>query len=210
MRHLKFGNKLSRTASHRHAMLGNLAMSVLDKERVITTVAKAKAVRSVVERLITHARGGGIHLMRVAGRIVTDKTILKKLFDDIGPSYKDRVGGYTRILKLGERPGDNASMCILELTGRNSQELAIARKKKKKKTGEPTAATAAQAPSAEKAEQEKKEEKEKKPKEKAPKKPKVAKEASKDAAKEEPTGAAGEDKKAKAAKKKKKSDKDGE
>jgi large subunit ribosomal protein L17 len=206
MRHLKFGNKLSRTASHRHAMLGNLSMSVLDKERVITTVAKAKAVRSVVERLITHARSGGIHLMRVAGQIVTDKTILKKLFDDIGPSYKDRVGGYTRILKLGERPGDNASMCILELTGRNSQELAFARKKKKK-AGEPAAATAAQAPAAEKAEPEKKEEKEKKQKEKAPKKPKAAKET----AKEEPKDAAGEDKKAKAAaKKKKKSDKDGE
>jgi large subunit ribosomal protein L17 len=199
MRHLKFGNKLSRTASHRHAMLGNLAMSVLDKELVITTVAKAKAVRSVVERLITHARAGGIHAMRVAGQTVTDKTILKKLFDDVGPSYKDRVGGYTRILRLHNRPGDNAIMCILELTGRNSQEVALARKKKRKKGGEPSAAPAeAQAPSAaeEKASEPEKKEQQKteKPKEKAPKKAKAEKEEAK------------EEKKPKAAPKKKKKD----
>jgi large subunit ribosomal protein L17 len=135
MRHLNSVNKLNKTASHRHAMLANLAMSILDKERVITTLAKAKVVRSVVERLITHAKKGGIHKMRVAGEIVRDKAILTKLFSDIAPSYKDREGGYTRILKLRRRPGDDALLCIIELTGRNSQELAMARKKKKKAGG---------------------------------------------------------------------------
>jgi large subunit ribosomal protein L17 len=142
MRHLNSVNKLNRTASHRRAMLANLAMSILDKERCITTLAKAKVVRGVVERLITQAKKGGVHNIRVAGRIVQDKAILKKLFDDIAPSYKGREGGYTRILKLGERPGDNALQCLIELTGRNSQELALARKKKKKTGGtEDTAGT---------------------------------------------------------------------
>ncbi|HMD67491.1 MAG TPA: 50S ribosomal protein L17 [Chitinivibrionales bacterium] len=132
MRHLKSGNKLSRTADHRGAMLANLAMAVLDKERVITTVAKAKAVRSVVERLVTFAKKGGLNAIRIAAKTVTDKDILKKLFADIGPSYKTREGGYTRILRLGVRWGDNAETCILELTGRNSGETALKRKKKRK------------------------------------------------------------------------------
>jgi large subunit ribosomal protein L17 len=135
MRHLNSVNKLNRTASHRHAMLANLAMSILDKERCITTLAKAKVVRGVVERLITQAKKGGVHNIRIAGKIVQDKAILRKLFDDIAPSYKDREGGYTRILKLGERPGDNALQCFIELTGRNSQELALSRKKKKRTGG---------------------------------------------------------------------------
>jgi large subunit ribosomal protein L17 len=136
MRHLKRGNKLSRTADHRRAMLANLAMSVFDKERVITTVAKAKAVRGVVERLITFAKKGGLNSIRVAAQTVTDKDILKKLFSDIAASYKAREGGYTRILKLGNRWGDNAQTCILELTGRDSGETARKRKKKRKAAGE--------------------------------------------------------------------------
>jgi large subunit ribosomal protein L17 len=136
MRHLNSVNKLNRTASHRKAMLANLAMSVLDKERVITTVAKAKTTRGVVERLITFAKQGGLNSIRVAAKTVTDKDILKKLFSDIGPSYKTREGGYTRILKLGERFGDNAQTCIFELTGRNSEETARNRKKKRKVPGE--------------------------------------------------------------------------
>jgi large subunit ribosomal protein L17 len=144
MRHLNSVNKLNKTASHRHAMLSNLAMSILDKERVVTTLAKAKVVRGVVERLITHAKKGGLHKLRVVAETVQDKAILKKLFSDIAPSYKDREGGYTRILKLRRRPGDDALLCIIELTGRNSQELALARKKKKKTVvaGEPVAAEA--------------------------------------------------------------------
>ena len=122
MRHLKSGRSLSRTASHRKAMLTNLAVSILTHERVTTTVPKAKEVRSVVERLITYGKNGGLHNIRLAARLVRDKDILKKLFDDIAPSFKERQGGYTRILKLGERKGDNADMAIIELVGRNGEE----------------------------------------------------------------------------------------
>jgi len=80
MRHLNSVNKLNKTASHRKAMLSNLSMSILDKEHVITTLAKAKVVRGVVERLITHAKKGGVHSMRIAGKTVRDKTILKNCF----------------------------------------------------------------------------------------------------------------------------------
>jgi len=90
MRHLNSVNKLNKTASHRKAMLSNLSMSILDKEHVVTTLAKAKVVRGVVERLITHAKKGDVHSMRIAGKTVRDKTILKKLFSDIAPSFKDR------------------------------------------------------------------------------------------------------------------------
>jgi large subunit ribosomal protein L17 len=138
MRHLKFGKKLGRTADNRNALLSSLAMAILDKERVITTLAKAKAARSVVERLISFAKKGGLNSIRIAAKTVTDKYILNKLFNDIGPSYKDREGGYTRILKLGERYGDNALTCIFELTGRNSEEVARKRKKQRKAAGTPS------------------------------------------------------------------------
>jgi large subunit ribosomal protein L17 len=143
MRHLKSTKKLGMRTSHRNATLANLAMSVFDKERVITTVAKAKVARSLVERLITFAKRGGLHAVRIAAETVTDKDILHKLFSDIAPSYKTREGGYTRILKLGERWGDNAQTCIFELTGRNSEEIARLRKKKRKAPGaEPVPAEA--------------------------------------------------------------------
>jgi large subunit ribosomal protein L17 len=95
-------------------------------------VAKAKEVRGVVERLITFGTKGDIHAMRIAGKTITDKTLLKKLFTEIAPSFKDREGGYIRIIKLGERKGDNAPMAIIELTGRDGQEIARLRRKKKK------------------------------------------------------------------------------
>jgi large subunit ribosomal protein L17 len=143
MRHLNSVKKLGMRTSHRNATLRNLAMSVFDKERVITTVAKAKVARSLVERLITLAKRGGLHSVRLAAQTVTQEDILHKLFTDIAPSYKTREGGYTRILKLGERWGDNAQTCIFELTGRNSEELARLRKKKRKAEGaEPASAEA--------------------------------------------------------------------
>lgn len=132
MRHLVRGRKLNRTASHRRAMFTNMAVSLLDKERITTTLPKAKELRSVVERLITFGKKGGLHAIRMAERRIKDKTILKKLFEDIAPSYKDREGGYTRIIKLDERKGDNASMSIIELTGRSSAE-PIRKKVKKSK-----------------------------------------------------------------------------
>jgi len=130
MRHLVHGRKLNRTASHRRAMFSNMAVSLLDKERITTTLPKAKELRSVVERLITYGKQGGLHSIRMAERRIKDKTILKKLFEDIAPSYKEREGGYTRIIKLGERKGDNALMSIIELTGRGSADPI--RKKAKK------------------------------------------------------------------------------
>ena len=130
MRHLKSGRKLNRTASHRKAMLANLATSLLDKERVRTTVEKAKEVRGVVERLITYGKKGTLHAIRLAEKTLKNKDILKKLFNDIAVGYKGRQGGYTRVIKLGTRKGDNADMAIIELVGRGDD---VPRKRKKKK-----------------------------------------------------------------------------
>jgi large subunit ribosomal protein L17 len=181
MRHLKSGSKLGMRTSHRHAVLANLAMSVFEQERVITTVAKAKEARSLVERLITYAKRGGLHNVRIAAQTVTQKDILHKLFSDIAPSYKTREGGYTRILKLGERWGDNAQTCIFELTGRNSEEIARLRKKKRKAQGtEPAAGEGGKEKEvAEEKAAEKKEEKAAAPKEKEVKKEKKEKAAPK-------------------------------
>jgi large subunit ribosomal protein L17 len=118
-------------------MLANLATSILDKERVTTTVHKAKEVRGVVERLITYGKKGDLHHIRLAARTIRDKDVLKKLFDDIAGTYKDREGGYTRVLKLGERRGDNAELSIIELVGRNGDDQ---RKRKKKKIVKKTSA----------------------------------------------------------------------
>lgn len=141
MRHLRSGRKLNRTASHRKAMFSNLAVSILDKERVTTTTIKAKEVRSVVERLITHGKKGGLSAIRIAAKTINNKDVLKKLFDDIAPGYESRDGGYTRIIKIGERKGDNAEMAIIELVGRNDDEQRRRKKKKKvnkKKTNSST------------------------------------------------------------------------
>jgi large subunit ribosomal protein L17 len=132
MRNLNSGRKLNRTASHRKAMLANLAQSILDKERVTTTVPKAKEVRSVVERLITYGKKGTLHAIRLAARYLSSKDVLKKLFNDIAPSFKAREGGYTRVVKLKNRKGDNAELAIIELVGREGD---IQRKRKKKKKG---------------------------------------------------------------------------
>ncbi|MFP4163547.1 MAG: 50S ribosomal protein L17 [Chitinispirillaceae bacterium] len=139
MRHLVSGRKLNRTTSHRKAMLSNLAVSILDKERVTTTLAKAKEVRGVVERLITYGKkGNDLHAIRLAARRINNKTVLKKLFEDIAPSYKEREGGYTRIIKVGDRKGDNAAMSIIELVGRGGPD-AVRKKKKKSKAKKPEA-----------------------------------------------------------------------
>jgi large subunit ribosomal protein L17 len=135
MRHQKRKRNLGMSPSHRSSLLANLACSILDKERLVTTIAKAKEVRGTVERLITHAKRGGLHSLRTAAKIVQDKTLLNKLFTDIGPSFKDREGGYTRIIKIGERKGDNAMTVMIELVGRSTAEIARARKKQKKQKG---------------------------------------------------------------------------
>ncbi|MBL90953.1 MAG: 50S ribosomal protein L17 [Myxococcales bacterium] len=117
MRHLKKGRKLNRSNAHRQAMLRNMAVSLFRHERIETTDAKAKTIRSFAERLITLAKRGDLHARRLAYRHVRDQDILKKLFDDIGPRYAERPGGYTRIFKLGNRRGDNAPLSMIELVG---------------------------------------------------------------------------------------------
>lgn len=115
MRHRNKGRELGRTASHRRATLRNLATNLFKHERIETTTAKAKELRPYAERLITLAKRGDLHARRlVAGRIY-DSEVLGKLFADIGPRFAQRPGGYTRILKLGNRKGDAADMSLIEL-----------------------------------------------------------------------------------------------
>ena len=96
-------------------MLRNLVTSLLDKGKIVTTVTRAKETRSLAEKMITLAKRGDLHSRRMAMAFVMDETVVKKLFDNIGPKYADREGGYTRIVKIGPRRGDAAEMVILEL-----------------------------------------------------------------------------------------------
>jgi large subunit ribosomal protein L17 len=115
MRHLKKGRSLHRKSSHRKALLCNLAVSILTNGRVRTTEAKAKEVRGLVDRIITWGKRGDVHARRLAARQVRSRTIVKKVFDELAPRYRDRPGGYTRIMKIGFRHGDNAPVVIMEL-----------------------------------------------------------------------------------------------
>ena len=115
MRHGRTTLKLGRTVAHRRAMLANMAMSLLRNHAVITTTPKARVVRSVTERLITLGKRGDLHARRIAARQVKDRGVLRKLFDEIAPQFAARAGGYTRIVKIGQRRGDGATMAKLEL-----------------------------------------------------------------------------------------------
>jgi large subunit ribosomal protein L17 len=118
MRHRKTGRQLSRTVAHRRATLRNLAINLFRHGRIETTTAKAKELRPYAERLITLARQGDLHARRQAGRHIHDRDVLGKLFDEIGPRFQARPGGYTRILKIGHRRGDAAEMALIELVDR--------------------------------------------------------------------------------------------
>jgi large subunit ribosomal protein L17 len=116
MRHQRKRHKLSRTASHRKALLRNLCKEVIDHERIQTTEAKAKAVKPEVEKLITLAKRGDLHARRQAlSALGQDKFVVYKLFEEVGPRYAARPGGYTRIMKLGPRRSDATEMVLLEL-----------------------------------------------------------------------------------------------
>jgi large subunit ribosomal protein L17 len=116
MRHQKTRNKLSRSASHRKALLMNLSKEVLEHERITTTEAKAKAVKPELEKLITLGKRGDLHARRQAlSALSQDKFAVYRLFEEVAPRYKDRPGGYTRILKLGPRRSDATEMVFLEL-----------------------------------------------------------------------------------------------
>jgi large subunit ribosomal protein L17 len=110
----KRGRRLGGDAAHQKAMLGNLMASLIGAESLVTTEAKAKALRPVAEKCITAARKGGVHRHRQVVALIRDKDMAHKLFEEIGPRYEDRPGGYTRIMKLGPRPGDNAPMARIE------------------------------------------------------------------------------------------------
>lgn len=116
MRHGIAGRKLNRTSSHRKALFANLATSLIEHEQIKTTLPKAKDLRRVVEPLITYAKKGDLASRRQAARIIKDPAVVKKLFDEIGPRFKDRQGGYTRVMKFGFRQGDAAPMAIIALT----------------------------------------------------------------------------------------------
>src|SRR5919205_2794907 len=116
MRHLKAGRKLGRNATHRLALMRNLTRALIEHERIITTVEKAKEARRFVEKLITQAKKGTLHARRLALARLPDKEIVKKLFDEIAPRFSDRPGGYTRVIKRHQRRlGDGGKTAFLEL-----------------------------------------------------------------------------------------------
>jgi large subunit ribosomal protein L17 len=118
MRHRNTGRQLSRNSSHRAAMMRNMAASLLNHEVIKTTVPKAKELRRVAEPLITLAKTDTVHKRRLAFARLRDRDVVTKLFNELGPRYKERPGGYMRILKMGFRPGDSAPMALVELVDR--------------------------------------------------------------------------------------------
>ena len=129
MRHMKAGRKLGRTSSHRKAMMRNLVTSLMDHEKVTTTDAKAKELRSVADKMITLGKRGTLHARRQALSFIRDNSITKKVFEELSPRYTERAGGYTRIVKIGNRAGDNAPISIIELMPEEKKKSV-----KKKKT----------------------------------------------------------------------------
>ena len=126
MRHRKQGRKLNRTASHRKAMFANMAASLIEHEQIVTTLPKAKELRAVADKLITLGKRGDLHARRQAISRIRNVEQVKKLFDVLGPRYKDRNGGYTRVLKAGFRFGDNAPMAVIELVDRDVEAKGAA------------------------------------------------------------------------------------
>ncbi|WP_230533509.1 50S ribosomal protein L17 [Microvirga roseola] len=119
MRHGFRGRRFNRTAEHRKAMFANMSAALVKHEQIVTTLPKAKDLRPVVEKLITMAKRGDLHARRLAMSKLRDEAMVKKLFDVLGPRYKDRQGGYTRIMKAGFRYGDNAPMAVIEFVDRD-------------------------------------------------------------------------------------------
>jgi large subunit ribosomal protein L17 len=122
MRHLKQGRKLGRTTAHRKALLRNLATALLEHERIVTTEPKAKELRRVADKLVTLGKRGDLHARRQALQVVRSNVVVRKLFNDIAPRFAARQGGYTRVLRLGYRPGDAAAMAVIELVDAPTDE----------------------------------------------------------------------------------------
>ena len=119
MRHGNAHRKFNRTAEHRRAMFANMAAALIKHEQIMTTLPKAKDLRPIVEKLVTLGKRGGLHARRQAWSVLRDDAVTQKLFDAIATRYKDRKGGYTRVLKAGFRYGDAASMAVIELVDRD-------------------------------------------------------------------------------------------
>lgn len=158
MRHNRKHNHLGRTTSHRHALLSNLAASLIMHKRINTTLAKAKALRVYVEPLITRSKNDTTHSRRMVFSYLQDKSAVTELFREVAPRITDRPGGYTRIIKMGNRPGDNAEMCMMELVDFNtlllgtSKEGGAAAKKTTRRGGSRKKATETKAEAKPKAE----------------------------------------------------------
>ena len=127
MRHRKSGRRLGRNSSHRKAMLRNMVTSLLDKEKITTTDARAKELRKLAEKMITLGKKGTLHARRQAMEVIMEKQVVAKLFERLAPRYADRPGGYTRIIKLGYRAGDHAALSLIELV---EEEFTPKQKKK--------------------------------------------------------------------------------
>lgn len=174
MRHNKKFNHLGRTSSHRKAMLSNMSVSLITHKRIFTTVAKAKALRKVVEPIINKAKEDTTHSRRLAFQFLQSKDAVTELFQNVALKIADRPGGYTRIIKIGNRLGDNADMCFIELVDYNENMLKEkaapekAKTRRSRKKADDVVDAEAAAPKAEKAE-----------KAAAPKKAKAAKEEAK-------------------------------
>lgn len=132
MRHGKKFNHLGRTKSHRKAMLSNMACSLIEHKRINTTLAKAKALRGFVEPLITKSKDDSTHSRRVVFSYLNNKHVVSELFREVASKVADRPGGYTRIIKTGNRLGDNAEMCMMELVDFNEVYVSEAKTEKKK------------------------------------------------------------------------------
>ena len=145
MRHGKSGRRLGRKTSHREAMFRNLVTSFLNHEKITTTDAKAKEIRSVAEKMITLGKRGDLHALRQAASYIREKSVVTKLFSTIAPRYKDRPGGYTRIVKLGVRQGDAAPVSIIELVEAEMKPQKV----RQKPAARTTAAAVKAAPAAE-------------------------------------------------------------
>lgn len=141
MRHLKGNRKLGRSTPHRLSMLSNMVASLLDHERITTTLPKAREARRLAEKVITLGKTNTLHARRQAFSIVKDETIVKKVFDVLGPRFAARPGGYTRVLKTGFRHGDNAPMGILELVERTPKAAPAPKAQKVAETQEEATAS---------------------------------------------------------------------
>ena len=188
MRHRKKTKKLGRTKSHRKATLRNIAQAIFEHHQIKTTLAKAKAARGPIERLITYGKKDTVASRRLAFKFLQNHQLVKVLFDEIAPTFAERSGGYTRVIKLGNRQGDNAELAILQLVGfepliidekkeaKRKAKKKAAPKKKEEKAKEAKPAVEEKKTPAEKAEPEKKEAKPKKTAKKKTENKKVAKE----------------------------------